>query len=222
MPKKKEPLTKFYNENVIEIGVDEAGRGPMFGRVYSAAVVLPNNDEFNYELLKDSKKFSSEKKLLEAYDYVINNALYWSVSWNDEKHIDKMNIRQSTLNCMHKSIKNIIQQLKTTDRDILLLIDGNDFKPYMRFNNNQYEQLDHVCIKGGDNTYCSIAAASIIAKVERDKYIYDLCEKNTFLQERYNIKNNKGYGTKKHMDGIKSYGISEWHRKTYGICRQYT
>ena len=148
MPKKKEPLTKFYNENVIEIGVDEAGRGPMFGRVYSAAVVLPNNDEFNYELLKDSKKFSSEKKLLEAYDYVINNALYWSVSWNDEKHIDKMNIRQSTLNCMHKSIKTIIQQLKTKDRDILLLIDGNDFKPYMRFNNNQYEQIDHVCIKG--------------------------------------------------------------------------
>ena len=221
MPKKKEPLTKFYNENVIEIGVDEAGRGPMFGRVYSAAVVLPNNDEFNYELLKDSKKFSSEKKLLEAYDYVINNALYWSVSWNDEKHIDKMNIRQSTLNCMHKSIKTIIQQLKTTHRDILLLIDGNDFKPYMRYNNNQYEQIDHVCIKGGDNTYCSIAAASIIAKVERDKYIYDLCEKNTFLQERYNIKNNKGYGTKKHLDGIKSYGISEWHRKTYGICRQY-
>ena len=220
MPKKQQPLTKFYNENVIEIGVDEAGRGPMFGRVYSAAVVLPKNDEFNYELLKDSKKFSSEKKLLEVYDYIINNALYWSVSWNDEKHIDKMNIRQSTLNCMHQSIKKIIHQMKT-ETEILLLIDGNDFKPYMRFNNNQYEQINHVCIKGGDNTYCSIAAASIIAKVERDKYIYDLCEKNTFLQERYNIKNNKGYGTKKHMDGIKSYGISEWHRKTYGICREY-
>lgn len=220
MPKKQEPLTKFYNESVIEIGVDEAGRGPMFGRVYSGAVVLPNNNDFKYELLKDSKKFTSEKKLLEVYDYIINNALYWSVSWNDEKHIDKMNIRQSTLNCMHQSIKKIIHQLKP-DNDILLLIDGNDFRPYMRFKDNQYEQIEHVCIKGGDNTYCSIAAASIIAKVERDKYIYDLCEKNTFLQENYNIKNNKGYGTKKHMDGIKTHGITEWHRKTYGICRQY-
>ena len=127
-----------------------------------------------------------------------------------------MNIRQSTLNCMHQSIKKIIHQLKP-DNDILLLIDGNDFRPYMRFKDNQYEQIEHVCIKGGDNTYCSIAAASIIAKVERDKYIYDLCEKNPFLQENYNIKNNKGYGTKEHLSGIQKYGLTNLHRQSFLI-----
>ena len=220
MRKKQQSLNKFYNVNNIEIGIDEAGRGPMLGRVYSAAVILPNNDDFKYELLKDSKKFSSEKKMIEVANYIKSNAISWSVSWVDEKTIDKINIRQSTLTCMHESIKKVLKTLKIK-KDILLLVDGNDFKPYMYFENDNYEQLEHVCIKGGDNKFCSIAAASILAKVERDAYIYDLCDKNPLLQERYAIKNNKGYGTKKHMDGIKTHGISEWHRKTYGICQQY-
>ena len=76
-------------------------------------------------------------------------------------------------------------------------------------------------IKGGDNKYTSIAAASILAKVARDKYISELCEENPELIERYSINTNKGYGSKKHMDGILKYGISKWHRKTFGICKNY-
>ena len=118
MRKKQQPLNKFYNDNNIEIGIDEAGRGPMLGRVYSAAVILPNNDDFKYELLKDSKKFSSEKKMIEVANYIKSNAISWTVSWVDEKTIDKINIRQSTLTCMHESIKKLIKTLETK-KDIL-------------------------------------------------------------------------------------------------------
>jgi ribonuclease HII len=81
--------------------------------------------------------------------------------------------------------------------------------------------LNHECIKGGDNEYCSIAAASILAKVERDKYIDELCKKYPELIEKYGIDTNKGYGAQKHINGIKKYGITKWHRKSFGICKNY-
>ena len=117
---------------------------------------------------------------------------------------------------MHKTIDDI---LKKINNDIFLLVDGNDFKPYTKFINNEIKQLPYICIKGGDNKYCAIAAASILAKVARDEYIEDLCKKNEYLNTYYDIGNNKGYGTKKHLDGINKYGITKWHRKTYGICK---
>ena len=131
MPRNKpEPLTKFYNEewDKLEIGIDEAGRGPLFGRVYTAAVILPKDESFHYEWLKDSKKFSSEKKILKVANYIKENALYWNITFNDEKNIDKINIRQSVLSSMHNSIKGV---MKDKDKEYFLLVDGNDFKPYM-------------------------------------------------------------------------------------------
>tara|TARA_A100001388_G_C28737608_1_gene485021 strand:+ start:461 stop:1123 length:663 start_codon:yes stop_codon:yes gene_type:complete len=205
------------NENIIEIGVDEAGRGPMLGRVYSAAVILPKDDNFKHELMKDSKKFSSEKKINEVANYIKNNAIMWNVSYCSEEEIDNVNIRNATHNTMHKSIRDLID----VDKQYHLLIDGNDFKPFTIFNNINLIQIPHTCIKSGDNTYTSIAAASILAKVERDKYIHDLCNENPDLDEKYSISKNKGYGTKEHMDGIMKYGISKFHRKTFGICRNY-
>ena len=77
----------------------------------------------------------------------------------------------------------------------------------------------HECFKGGDDTYSSIAAASILAKVERDNYILDLCEKHPKLKEYYSIDSNKGYGAKVHLDGIKQHGITQWHRRTFGLCK---
>ena len=91
--------------------------------------------------------------------------------------------------------------------------DGYYFIPYKNIQCN--------CIISGDDTYFSIAAASILAKTARDKYIFDLCEENPELDEYYGIKSNKGYGAQKHRDGIMKYGISEWHRKTFGICKNY-
>lgn len=224
MPRtKQEPLTKFYNEEsqTQEIGIDEAGRGPLFGRVYTAAVILPKDDLFEYDTMKDSKKFSSSKKILEAAEHIKKHALAWSVTYNDETVVDKINIRQSVLSSMHNSIKNVIDMESNNENEYFLLVDGNDFKPYMRFNNDEFLQVKHICIEGGDNKYCAIAAASILAKTERDKYIEELCEEYPELKDKYSIHKNKGYGTKLHLDGIKEFGISKWHRKSYGICKDY-
>ena len=220
-------LSKVYNENenIIEIGIDEAGRGPMFGRVYSAGVVLPyNDDNFKYEWLKDSKKFSSEKKINAVAEYIKEHAIYYHVAWRDEKIIDKVNIRQSVFQCMHECVREINKNkiCDNNEKDTFLLVDGNDFKPFMGINEDYSSYvIPYKCIEGGDNKYCAIAAASILAKVERDKYIKELCEKHPELHEYYGIAKNKGYGTKQHIDGIKTHGITQWHRKTYGICKEY-
>ena len=216
---KAEPLNKFYNEDseILEIGIDEAGRGPLFGRVYTGAVILPKDVDFDFDKMKDSKKFSSVKKINEVAEYIKEKALAWSVTYNDEKVVDNINIRQSVLSSMHNSIKNVMDN----DNEYLLLVDGNDFRPYMMFKDDEYLPVKHICIEGGDNKYCAIAAASILAKTERDKYIEELCEENPELKERYGIDKNKGYGTKTHLDGIKNFGITKWHRKTYGICKDY-
>ena len=107
---------------------------------------------------------------------------------------------------MHKCVDNITEQLNIDT----ILVDGNQFNFYMDKNG---ECINHKCVINGDDTYKSIAAASILAKVERDTYIYDLCDKYDNLDEYYGIHSNKGYGTKKHMEGIKAYGITKWHRK---------
>lgn len=210
-------LNKSFNnkEDIIEIGIDEVGRGPMFGRVYVAAVILPFNSlSFNYSLLKDSKKFHSVKKIKEVSGYIKNNCINYSISWKDEKEIDNINIRAATLKAMHNCIDNLIDK----KNNYYLLVDGNDFIPYTIIDNNQMiKSLDFNCIEGGDNKYCSIAAASILAKVARDEYIEDLCQKNPKLNIYYDILKNKGYGTKNHLDGITKFGISCWHRKTFGI-----
>lgn len=210
----------YTNDNdCVEIGVDEVGRGPMFGRVYTAAVILPKDSSFEHSRMKDSKKFHSKKKIKEVSDYIKQNAIAWNIKWEDEKIIDHINIRNATHSAMHKAIKDIYKE----GIDTLLLVDGNDFKPFVFFNHNNesLQQVPHVTIEGGDNKYTAIAAASILAKVARDEYIQDLCKEHPLLVERYDIENNKGYGTKKHMEGIMKFGITEWHRKSFGICKNY-
>ena len=210
----------YYNDdNIIEIGIDEVGRGPMFGRVYTAAVILPK-EGFDHSKMKDSKKFHSKKKINEVSEYIKENAIAWSIQWEDEKVIDKINIRNATHSAMHKAIKEIYD--KENDKNYVLLVDGNDFKPYIVIKENILEQVSHDCIEGGDNKYTSIAAASILAKVARDAYIDELCVLNPELIEKYDLSNNKGYGTKKHMDGISEHGITEWHRRSFGICKTFT
>jgi ribonuclease HII len=227
--KVQEPLKKFYYDdlNKIEIGVDEAGRGPLFGRVYTGAVILPKDDSFDHFKMKDSKKFSSKSKIEEAAEYIKKNAVAWYVGFEDEKVIDEINILQATQSAMHKSIlevrKQYIQQMGKSDYSINLLIDGNYFNPITILNKktNKIETLPYECIEGGDNKYTSIAAASILAKVERDKYIDELCQQHPELIEHYAINSNKGYGAKKHIDGIKEHGITIWHRRSFGICKNY-
>ena len=168
--------------------------------------------------MKDSKKFSNYDNLISAYWYIKDRALDYCVSWSTEGDIDKYNIRNATYNSMHKAVDGL------NIRPDLLLVDGNDFKPYIKVTSedDDFKSIPHECIIKGDNTFSSIAAASILAKVERDKYILEICDKHPKYRERYGLDKNKGYGSKIHINGIKDYGITEYHRKTFGICKSYT
>jgi len=236
--KQKQHLKSSYfdegssNSTFLEIGVDEAGRGPMFGRVYVSAVVLPRESErFDFSKVKDSKKFHSEKKIKEVAEYIKTHAISWSVKFAEHDTVDALNIRRATIQTMHEAIHEVCHDVRSQGKnkngeEFYLLIDGNDFIPMLHphtdaVDNKQSIHLHYSTIEEGDNTYASIAAASILAKVSRDEYIIDLCKEHPDLKEKYDLENNKGYGTKKHMDGIKQHGISEWHRRSFGICKSF-
>tara|TARA_B100001029_G_C15060429_1_gene457954 strand:- start:518 stop:1144 length:627 start_codon:yes stop_codon:yes gene_type:complete len=203
-------LRAFKNKKLLEAGLDEAGRGPLFGRVYAAAVILNPNLKYNDKYIKDSKKLSKNNIII-SESYVKQIALDWSVAYSTEERIDDINILQATQEAMHKALNNLSIEPE------YILVDGNYFSPYKINNKN----IKAECVVSGDDTYYSIAAASILAKTARDKYINELCDKNPELNEYYNIGSNKGYGAKIHINGIKKYGISKWHRKSFGICKIY-
>jgi ribonuclease HII len=219
---------KDYNEATAElaslrgktlIGVDEAGRGPLFGRVYAAAVLL--HEGFDVSRVKDSKKFTSEKKRAEAAAYIKANSV-WSVAYMDEGVIDKINVLQATMRAMHTAIHGVLDkeidnvQLENVfdKRMVELMIDGNYFKPLFRLDGDKLEQVPHMCIEKGDAIHPCISAASILAKVARDDYVVEMCVENPEL-DRYGLRKNKGYGTKAHMDAIQQFGLSPWHRKSF-------
>lgn len=206
MPKE---LERYYLEDKLEVGIDEAGRGPLFGRLYIGAAILPPTD-FDHSLMRDSKKLSQRKRLM-AFDYIKEYAIDFTVHYVTAEEIDLHNILQSTLNGMHKALDKLI----VTPEHIL--VDGDKFYPYAK----DEKLIKHTCICGGDDKYTAIAAASILAKVEHDKYIKDMCDLDPELDEKYGLLSNKGYGTKKHIDGIKEHGITKWHRKSFGICKEY-
>lgn len=239
--KTKLGLDKYYYPAIdspyIEIGIDEVGRGPLFGRVYSACVVLPKKDandgsqpNFNFDLLKDSKKFTSRKKIKEAAEYIKQNVPFYSIGYEDEKTIDMINIKQASFSAMHRSIKSIIESInsgsesgseykeKRPESNYVLLVDGNDFKPYTYCQDSGFKHIPHISIVGGDNLYCSIAAASILAKVAHDEYIDQLCQEYPKLDTYYDLVKNKGYGTAKHREGILKYGASPFHRMSFSTC----
>jgi ribonuclease HII len=219
MATSKEPLSAYYAEdNLYEIGIDEAGRGPLFGRLYVAATILPKVGDFKHADMRDSKRFTSKKKIAEIADYIKVNSIAWSIQYIEAEEIDRINIRQAVLKAMHMCIDDILTKTGSDHfGSYMLLVDGNDFKPYTRFNQDtgEIECMRHETIPGGDNLYTPIAAASILAKVARDQYIADLCRVCPDLAEKYGLDTNMGYGTKKHMTGIQEHGIVEGHRRSY-------
>ena len=239
MPKKSaiNNLDIIYDSgNRYEIGIDEAGRGPLFGRLYVAACVLPKEHDsgFHHEWMCDSKKIHSRKKMQELSEYIKTHALAWYIHYVESDVIDTINIRQAVLMAMHECAKQVIIQLsergsiQTTEdepttylREYMLFVDGNDFTPHTTFNEvtQTLEEIPFETIEGGDNKYSFIAAASILAKNERDTYVEELCEKYPVVNERYGLAKNMGYGTQLHRDGIQKWGITQWHRKSYGICK---
>ena len=231
-------LQSYYREDAsCEIGVDEAGRGPLFGRLYVAATILPkiglNETSFNHEWMKDSKRFSSQKKIREVAEYIKTNAVAWTIRYAEPELIDEINIRQAVLRTMRECCRDLVERITTSSdqsnvsdisNHIRLLVDGNDFPPFTTYNpeTETLEEMESHTIEGGDNKYTCIAAASILAKVARDDYIAELCKEYPDLKTKYGIDRNKGYGTAEHMRGIKEHGITKWHRKSYGPCNSTT
>ena len=205
-------LKPFHTKDKIEIGIDEAGRGCLMGPVCVAAVVLnPECDVSPPYEIKDSKK-CSEKKKLALREYIETYSIAYSVKMISVKEIDSLNILQATMKGMHQCIDDI---RKTLEPDSLL-VDGTYFNYYMT---EDMECIPHHCIAGGDDTYQSIAAASILAKTYRDEYMKQLVNDNPILQE-YEIEKNKGYGTKRHMDALKTHGVTKYHRRSFKPCQK--
>lgn len=199
---------KYNKNNLVEAGIDEAGRGPLFGPVYAAAVIwnnkLNNFDEIN--LIKDSKKLTVKRRK-KAYDFLKNNLTNYGIGKATSEEIDNINILEATKLAMKRAIKNLPTEPE------LLVIDGVGWEN--KFN------IKTVSIVKGDDKYFSIAAASILAKEEHDLDILEKVKNNNNLVKYYQIDKNKGYGTKYHIEGIKNHGITEFHRKTFKPCCNY-
>ena len=207
-------MEKFYSKDKIEVGIDEAGRGCLAGPVFTGAVILPKDfeeeDEDLISQIKDSKKLSRKKRHI-LRNFIESIALDYAVSYKDNNFIDKNNILKSTLLCMHDSVSklNIVPEL--------ILVDGNTFKPY--YHND--ELIENICVIGGDDKYLPIACASILAKEYHDDYIKNIIESDE-KYTNYGWDTNMCYGTEKHLKGIREYGITKYHRKSFGICSKYS
>ncbi len=185
-----------YQEDLLEAGVDEAGRGCLAGPVFAAAVILPPT--YRHPLLNDSKQVSEKDRYL-LRDHIQEHALAWSVAEIGQAVIDDINILQATYRAMHRAIDGL------TTRPELLLIDGNRFL--------SYPGIPHQCIIDGDALYRSIAAASILAKTYRD----DLMHRLHGEFPMYGWDRNKGYGTREHRSAIRVFGNSPYHRKSFRL-----
>jgi len=208
-------------ERIVRIGVDEAGRGPLLGRVYAGAVILDTNLDVDSEWIRDSKTFHTAEALEQAATHIRSICVASATAFSSAQEIDKINIRKATHRAMHRAIDKVVAQCELDVSGVLLLIDGNDFTPYTKFAGDQISAFNHQCIIKGDAQEPAIAAASILAKVDHDAYIRELCSEDSTLDDKYGLLRNKGYGTAAHIAGIREHGISSHHRRSFGICKNY-
>lgn len=189
-------LTPFYQEEVIEAGLDEAGRGCYAGPVAAAAVILPK--DFHHPLLNDSKQLT-EAQRDQLRPVIEKEAISFGVSLVSHEEIDRINILKASFLAMHQAI----DQLKK--KPGLLLIDGNRF--------SAYKKIPHRCFVKGDGRFTSIAAASVLAKTYRDEFMLQLHQQYPY----YHWDKNKGYGTAAHREAITVHGLCPYHRKSFRL-----
>jgi len=189
-------LLPYLQDELIEAGCDEAGRGCLAGPVFAAAVILPKN--FYHDILRDSKQLN-EKNRVDLRGVIEQEALAFAVSMVDHQEIDRINILNASIKAMHMALAQLCV------RPGFVIIDGNRFKPF--------QDIPFECVVKGDDKYYSIAAASILAKTYRDDYMLNLANE----YPNYDWANNKGYPTIKHREAVIAFGMSPYHRKTFRI-----
>ena len=192
--REKRELLRFMHEDLVEAGCDEAGRGPLAGPVFAAAVVLPKN--FCHPVLNDSKKMT-EKQRDELRPIIEKEALAWAVEAVSAAEIDEINILNASIAGMQRAVR------KLAVKPDFLLIDGNRFKPF--------DEFKYATVVRGDAIYTSIAAASVLAKTYRDEFMIRLAEEFPM----YGWERNMGYPTKEHIEAIRRYGYTKWHRRSF-------
>ena len=192
-------LKPFMHEDLLEAGCDEAGRGPLAGPVYAAAVILPK--DFHHPLLNDSKQMTEKNRDL-LRPIIEREAVAWAVEAVQAEEIDTLNILWASVTGMQRAV------LRLDPRPQFLLIDGNKFRPFEGYGFKDYRTVVH-----GDATYASIAAASVLAKTHR----YEFMRKIASDYPEYGWDRNMGYPTPEHIEAIRRYGYTPWHRKTFTV-----
>ena len=187
-------LLNHMHEGMLEAGCDEAGRGPLAGPVFAAAVILP--PDFHHPKLNDSKKMSARDRY-ELREVIEREALSWAVVAVSAEEIDRINILNASITGMQRAVAQLSM------RPEFLLIDGNRFKPF--------EDIPYATVVHGDATYASIAAASVLAKTCRDDYMVQLAEK----YPQYGWERNMGYPTPEHIEAIREFGYTPEHRRSF-------
>ena len=195
-------LRQYMIKGVVEAGCDEAGRGPLAGSVFAAAVILPQ--DFSCELLNDSKRLT-EKQRYALRPLIEREAIAWAVVEVTAQEIDRINILQASITGMQRAL----DQLSVRPQHIL--VDGNKWRPYVPEGELMAIQADTVV--HGDATYMSIAAASVLAKTYRDDYMLRLHEE----YPQYGWADNKGYPTKQHYEALRQFGPTPYHRKSFNL-----
>ena len=190
-------LLDHLNEGLVEAGCDEAGRGPLAGPVFAAAVILPEG--FHHALLNDSKQMS-EKARDTLREVIEREAVSWAVVAVSPEEIDTVNILNASILGMQRAV------LQLDPSPEFLLVDGNRFRPFGRYKATDYRTVVH-----GDATYANIAAASVLAKTHRDEYMRRIAAE----YPQYGWDRNMGYPTREHIEAIKRYGYTPYHRKSF-------
>ena len=200
-------------------GVDEVGRGCLFGPVVAAAVVLPreleDGDMKQWEMVKDSKRVT-EKRRVQLAEFIKTKAVSYDIQEVSHEIIDQVNILEASMIAMEETINNVYTDMLESKQITLdeIFVDGNRFRKCYMPPGDDDIMIPHTCFEQGDNKYLCIAAASIIAKVYRDDLIVQGCDDNPEWNN-YDLKKNKGYGTRKHMDALKEHGAIFGHRRTF-------
>lgn len=190
-------LLPYMKAGRLEAGCDEAGRGPLAGPVYAAAVILP--EDFFHPLLNDSKQMSEKDRDL-VRPIIEKEAIAWAVEEVSAEEIDRLNILWASVTGMQRAV------LRLDPLPDFLLIDGNKFRPFEGYGFNSYKTVVH-----GDATYSSIAAASVLAKTWRDEKMRSLASE----YPQYGWERNFGYPTREHIYAIKKYGLTPYHRRSF-------